>query len=276
MAEEQPRDSLPDGIELPAPTPWPFVVAFGVALAFAGLVTTSAVSAVGMLVAVAGARGWWSEVLPEERTERVRVEPGPEPGVRPEPLPAPAPGEVGHRMRIPVEVHRYSAGLRGGVAGGIAMAVPALIYGAVFQGSLWYPINLLAAITSPSLTAASVEQLRAFSVYGLVVGTLVHGTISLLVGLLYAVILPMLWGSPLAWGGIVAPLLWSLGLWASIRVINPGLNERVDWLWFVASQFAFGWVCGFVVSRTEKIGTLQTRPLAQRAGLERGRPPRRR
>ena len=55
-------------------------------------------------------------------------------------------GEGGHRVRLPVEVQPLSAGVKGGLVGGVAMAVVALAYGLLVQGSLWYPINLLAAV----------------------------------------------------------------------------------------------------------------------------------
>ena len=49
---------------------------------------------------------------------------------------------------------------------------------------------------------------------------------------------------PAFWGGVVAPLLWTGLIAASLDVINPALNERIDWPWFVASQIAFGLVAG--------------------------------
>ena len=36
-------------------------------------------------------------------------------------------------------------------------------------------------------------------------------------------------------------------------VANPVLQARVDWPWFVLSQFVFGAVAAFVVDRSEKI-----------------------
>jgi hypothetical protein len=50
--------------------------------------------------------------------------------------------------------------------------------------------------------------------------------------------------------------------------VNPVLNQRIDWLWFVFSQVGFGIVAGLVVSRQERIRTLQHLPLAFRVGLE--------
>jgi hypothetical protein len=266
-----------DTIELPAPTAWPMVLALGITLAFAGLVTHAAVSWVGIALALIAAAGWWREVLPEQRTEEIALTP-----VELQP-PAAMPlrpavelasiGEGAHRTRVPVEIQPYSAGIRGGVVGGAAMAVIALAYGLVVQRSLWYPINLLSAVVMPSLAHATVADLRAFSLLALVIGTIVHGLVSVLVGLLYAVILPMLPRRHMLWGGVVAPLLWTGLLWAVLGIVDPMLNARVDWLWFVVSQIAFGLAVGVVVARAEPLATMQSWPLAARAGVEASRKP---
>jgi len=91
--------------------------------------------------------------------------------------------------------------------------------------------------------------------------------VSVLVGLLYAAMLPMLPRRHTLWGGLMAPLLWTSLLWALLGVINPTVSARIDWTWFVASQIAFGLVCGFVVARAHPLATLQTLPLQMRAGL---------
>jgi hypothetical protein len=268
--EKSSRES--DTIELPAPTVWPVVTALGVTLMCGGLVTHALVSAVGVLLALIGAVGWWREVLPQERVEPVPLRP---PAERARPV-VPSTvaaellrvGEAGHRVRVPVEVQPYSAGVKGGIVGGAAMAVVALIYGMLAQGSLWYPINLLAGMAIPGMAGLSVAQLRAFNLPALIIGMLAHGVISVLAGLLYAVILPMLPRRHMLWGGFVAPLLWTGLIWAVLGVVNPALNARIDWLWFIASQFAFGLAAGFVVSRAQPIATMQTWPLAARAGVE--------
>ena len=53
-------------IHLPAPTAWPIVLAFGITLLFAGLVTNVAVSVLGLILAVPAAVGWFRNVLPIE------------------------------------------------------------------------------------------------------------------------------------------------------------------------------------------------------------------
>lgn len=262
----------PEGIELPAPTSWPLLAAFGVTLGFAGLVTHPLVTAVGVTCFLVSGVGWWREVLPvpkevrvplvapERRAHAVRVS-----TARIEHLEL---GEAQHRMRLPTHVFPLAAGIEGGLLGGLAMVAIAELYGLIAQGSLWYPVNLLAASALSSLAQASTEQLAQFDAWGLGVGALLHLALSLLVGLLYAVLLPIFPRYPAIFGGLVAPLLWTGLVWAGVGVINPALAEHIDWLWFVLSQIGFGLVAGFVVTRREKVPTLQSAPLAVRAGIE--------
>jgi len=261
-----------DSFELPAPTVWPMVVALGVTLGFTGLVTHVAVSVVGVALALVGGVGWWRNVLPEERVEHVPVSPAastpPLVIARPRSVERLAFGEERHRVRIPIEVQPLSAGVRGGLVGACAMAACAAIYGIVVQGSVWYPLNLLAAIAMPRMAEADVATLRAFDGVALVVGLVAHGLTSVLVGVLYATILPLLPRRHLLWGGLLAPLLWTGLLWAALGVIDPALNARISWSWFVASQIAFGITAGWVVASATPVATAQTRPLIERAGVE--------
>jgi hypothetical protein len=148
------------------------------------------------------------------------------------------------------------------------MAIVAVAYGVIAQRSLWYVVNLLAAGIVPSLASADLEQLRAFSAVGLGVGGAMHAVLSALVGLLYAVLLPMFPRRVGLWSGLITPVIWSGIVRASLDVVNPTLNGRIDWTWFVASQIGFGLACAFVVARTEKIVTLQNWSLESRVGLE--------
>jgi hypothetical protein len=273
MASEQRQDEVPGNVSLPAPTAWPFVTAFGLALLAAGLVTQAVISVVGLILAVRGAVGWFRDVLPVEQHEWVRLRPLEQ---RARPItPAPRavrqlqPGVAGHRVRIPAEIHPYSSGIKGGIVGGVAMAVVACVYGVIAHRSIWYPINLLAAAAVPSLARADLAQLTAFNGTGFIVGLISHGVFSILVGLLFAVLLPMLPSRRAAfWGSLISPLLWSGLIWATLRLINPALNARIDWIWFIASQIAFGMTTGYVVHHSKMVETMQTWPLAARAGIE--------
>jgi hypothetical protein len=148
------------------------------------------------------------------------------------------------------------------------MALVAMLFGLIAQRSIWYPINLLAAGILTSLAEAPVEQLRQFSGAGLIAASFIHGGISLLVGLLYAVSLPMFPRGATWRSGLVTPVLWSGLIAATLNVVNPTLNERIDWGWFVGSQIAFGLAAAWVIARTAKIETMQDWPLTERAGIE--------
>ena len=148
------------------------------------------------------------------------------------------------------------------------MALLAVLYGVIGHGSIWYPVNLLAAAGSANIGAMTSTELLAFSQTGLVLACIIHFCASTLVGLLYSAILPVFPSRPILIGGIIAPLLWTGLLYTAQDVINPALNARIEWPWFVAFQGLFGVVAGIVVSRHERVATLQHEPFALRAGIE--------
>ena len=264
----QPHDRLPSTIELPAPTAWPIVMAFGLTLVFAGLVTTASVSILGAILAIVGCAGWFREVLPHEKHESVPiVEKVPAVTTsRPQVTQVKWMTEELHRARLPLEIYPISAGIKGGLAGSVAMAVLAIIYGIISGHGVWYPINLLSAGFFPART--TVEQIAAFHWDALIIATIIHLLCSVLVGLLYGVALPMFPRHPILLGGAIAPILWSGLLHSVLDAINPVLNQRIDWLWFVLSQIGFGVVAGIVVSRQTRVHTWQFLPLGVRAGIE--------
>jgi hypothetical protein len=258
-------------IQLPAPTFWPMVFAFGITLLGAGLVTHWVISAIGFVIAFRGVLAWWHNVIPQEEHEYLPIDPE----LRPAPILVETrsvvrlrAGEQGHRVRIPEEVHPYSAGLWGGLAGGAAMAVLACLYGLIAQHSIWYPVNLLAGVVIPAMGSASLEQLRAFNGLAFFAGLVGHSIISILVGIVYAVMLPMFPKYAAFWAGILMPLFWS-GLVATVlNILNPVLNERISWPWFVVCQLAYGLVGGYVIARSTSIRTMQSWSLAERAFIE--------
>ena len=259
----------PKSVDLPAPTAWPFVMAFGVALLFAGLVTTFSVSAAGALLTIVAAVGWFGDVFPHEKHETIPVAPLTEFPVSLRERVARLDVARGpHRARLPLEIHPVSAGVKGGLAGSVVMAALAVLYGIVKEGSVWYPINLLAAGASAKLAALPIEGLREFHVDGFVIACAVHLLTSVMVGVLYGVMLPMFPRSPILLGGLVAPLLWTGLLHATLELINPALNDRVAWPWFMVTQIGFGVAAGAVVTRTAKVRTLQFESFAVRAGFE--------
>jgi hypothetical protein len=255
-------------VELPAPTAWPIVLAFGFTLLFAGLVTSISVCLLGAVLAIAGCVGWFREVLPVEKHERVSVPDKARPvtTTRPEVAHLEWITQELHRARLPLEIYPISAGVKGGLAGSVAMALLAAIYGMLSGHGFWYPINLLSAGFFPART--TIEQVAAFHWDALIVATVIHLLCSLLVGLLYGVALPMFPRGPILLGGVIAPVLWSGLLHSVLEAVDPVLNLRIDWFWFVLSQIGFGVVAGIVVSRQERTRTWQYLPFAVRAGIE--------
>ena len=255
-------------IEVPAPTAWPLVLALGSTFIFAGLLTSVSVSVLGVVLALAGCIGWFREVFPREHEVEVQV--------------APVDREVTTERRVverlavapeqrawlPIRTYPVSAGLKGGWAGSVAMALLACVYGVLKTGSIWYPINLLAAVVYAQSMKLDPAELNAFHPDSFAIAVGVHGVVSTLVGLVYGAMLPMLSRRPILLGGVIAPLLWSGLLHSFLGLVNPLLASRIDWFWFIASQVAFGVVAGVVVLRHSPKPTFENVSFALRAGIE--------
>src|SRR5580704_12562995 len=268
MSSQPVNTRVPSKIELPAPTAWPIVAAFGVALLFAGLVTRATVSILGAILTVTGWIGWFCDVLPHEKHETVPVSAAVIPIIttRKEVARVDLITKDPNRARLPLEIDPISAGVKGGLAGSVVMAVLAVIYGIVAYHSIWYPINILAAGFFPTLS--TTEEISAFHLDAFVIACIVHLVTSLLVGLLYGAMLPMFPRRPILLGGVIAPILWTGLLHSSLQLLNPELSDRINWPWFVVTQMGFGIVAGIVVSKQERVRTWQHLPFAIRAGME--------
>ena len=259
----------PEHVALPASTAWPFVTALGVSLIFAGMLTSASLSVVGAVLYLIGAAGWFREVLPHEHHVEVPVVPEQKLVAAPAPEVArlPAAQEV-PRAWLPLKVYPISAGVKGGLAGGVAMALLAMLYGLIFYRSIWYPINLIAGSLYAAPAMPTTEALMHFRFDWFLFALAMHITMCLLIGLLYGAMLPMLPTRPVVLGGVVGPLLWTGLLYRVLDFVNPLLDQQINWLWFAASQVAFGVVAGLVVVRQNKVFTAENLPLAMRLGIE--------
>ncbi len=256
-------------IEVPASTAWPFVLAVGFTLLFTGLLTSVSVTVLGSVLALAGCVGWFKEVFPHEHEEplpivaedlRVTTE-----RRVVERLPVAA-DQV--RAWLPVETYPISAGVKGGLAGSVAMAVLACAYGVLKAGSIWYPINLVAAAVYYQSLKMGPAQLYSFHLDSFLIALGLHALVSTLVGVLYGAMLPMFARRPIVLGGLIAPVLWSGLIYTMLGLLNPLLETHIDWYWFVASQVGFGLVAGLVVVRQSRMLTRENLPFAMRAGVE--------
>jgi len=256
-------------VRMPASTPWPIALAFGLTLLCAGMVTSEAVSVLGAIVAIVATVGWFRDVLPHEAHETVAAEAE---------VAAVSTTRTGvvrmaianklQRAYLPLEIYPVSAGIKGGLAGSVAMAVVAMLYGLISQHSIWYPINLLAAGFLPGAMTDTTAKIATFNLTVFLIAATIHLIASVFVGLLYGAMLPMFPKRPILLGGFIAPLFWTGILHSILGIVNPVLNQRIHWAWFVVSQVAFGIVAGIVVARQERVRTWQQLPLAFRSGME--------
>jgi hypothetical protein len=240
------RESAIGDVEMPRPTAAPLVLAVGLTLVAAGLPFGTAFFVIGAVVFVAGLRMWIEQLLPgrghvheslpdsAQRTRPVTAGPGGVEQLRP--------GLPGYRLRLPERVHPISAGLKGGLAGGLTMPLPAFLWGLFSGHGLWYPVNLLAGMVLPGVDRMTVPELEQFHTSLLLVALVIHIILSAVFGLIYGVLLPTLpeVPRPVAWGGLLAPIVWTGVSYVAMEFANPALPERVSWPWFMLSQFVFG------------------------------------
>jgi len=256
-------------IDVPRATAWPLVLAFGLTTVAAGLMTGESVSILGGALVIAGILGWFRALFPAEAHERVPVEL--EQVViataRPQ-VERVAVAPDAKRVWLPIEIYPISAGVKGGLAGCVVMAVLAMAYGLLSHTSIWYPINLLVAGFFPETASASTSQLAQFSLEALLIAIPLHLIMSLMAGLLYGAMLPMVPRHPILLGGLIAPVMWSGLVYSILGIVNPVMDQRINWLWFALSQLGFGLAAGLVVSRQERVRTEQGMPFLLRAGVE--------
>src|SRR5215469_18614037 len=197
-------------VVMPAPTAWPITLAFGFTLLVAGLITSVSILILGAILLIAGCVGWFLDVFPHEKHIEIVAEEESVPitttcreverlDIAPQ-LP---------RALLPLETYPISAGVKGGLAGSVAMAVLACLYGVVRQHSLWYPINLLAATLYTQHMMLTQSSLNSFHLTSFLLASLIHLITSVLVGLLYGAMLPMFPRHPIFLGGVMAPVLWT-------------------------------------------------------------------
>jgi hypothetical protein len=242
----QPKGPVaPASVEMPRPSAAPLVLALGLALLAGGVVLGLGFIVAGALVVVAALRLWIVQLLPGRGHlhESMAAPSGPRPVMgAPSGVEHLRPGMPGSRLRLPQDVHPVSAGLKGGLAGGVAMLLPALLWGLLSGHGFWYPINLLAGMVLPDVGRMSAPELEQAHASLLAAALVIHVIMSAVIGLIFGVLLPTLPSvpPPIAWGGLLMPILWTAASYMGMQVVNPALHERVSWPWFLLSQLVFG------------------------------------
>src|SRR5262249_31496658 len=102
---------------------------------------------------------------------------------------------------------------------------------------------------------AEAADLGSFHAEWLLAAGGVHAVLSVCFGVLFALVSPRLppIPGPVAWGGLVLPLVWTGVSYGLMGVVKPALEDRVSWVWFILSQFVFGVVAAVVVHRSERV-----------------------
>lgn len=257
-----------DTVHLPAPTAWPFLLALGITFVGAALVMSPWIGVLGAVLTLAGIVGWFREVLPHEAHEHVPVVeeiisfvPSLEKVARIQ-------VDETHRAQLPLETFSMSSGIKGGIAGGIAMVIPAEIYGILRYHSIWYVVNLLGGAGVGTWTNPTMQQMTHFKLSAFLTANIIQGATTLLVGLLYGAMLPIWPKRPILLGGLIAPVIWTGFLHSMLGIVNPFLADRIDWWSFAASQVLFGLVAGYTVTKLGHLRRLRQVPLAVRLGVE--------
>ena len=224
------------------------------------------------ILMVAGAVGWFRDVLPHEAHDvvpcgrnctggrDVAAQSGAFRDIAAE-LP---------RAWLPLEIYPVSAGIKGGLAGSRCHGRVGDAVRAPEPGSIWYPINLLAARLFPSRgDGEHASNSPHFISMPSSLPSPIHLLTSLLVGVLYGAMLPMLPRRPILLGGFIAPLhvVRLAAQRASGSSIRCSINGSTGCgsccrRWDSESSRAS------VVSRQERVRTWQRLPLAVRAGIE--------
>jgi hypothetical protein len=266
--DEQVIESSRQTIHLPAPTAWPFVLALGLTLICAAFVTNIVIGALGLLLSIVAAVGWFRDVLPHEAHEDVAVEEDIVVLYSSSDKVARIEVDETHRAQLPLATFPISSGIKGGIAGGIAMVIPAEIYGILRFHSIWYVVNLLGGAGVGNWVNPTAEEMSHFRLSAFLTANIIQGATTLLVGLLYGAMLPMWPRRPILLGGIIAPVLWTGLLYSTLGIVNPFLAQRIDWWSFAASQVIFGLVAGYTVTRLGGIKLLAQVPLSMRLGVE--------
>lgn len=258
-----------DAVHVPANTAWPTVMAFGLTLAFAGILLGIWIAVLGLILCLVSAIGWFRQVLPHEAGEHVHV--------AVEPFVVETKTSAVERIELPLLEHKPGelvphttlvAGLKGGIFGGIAMAIVVLIFGQVAHGSVWYGINLLGGAGILQGSNLTTAHLDAFMPLQFIIALVIHAAASLVMGLVYGAMLPMIPSRPILLGCIAAPLIWSGLLYGAMGILNPAMGAHISWPWFIVSQIAYGLTAGFMVSRDERFQRLRKMPFIIRAGVE--------
>lgn len=157
----------------------------------------------------------------------------------------------------PEWVYPYSAGVMGGLIGGMGVALVGAGYGLISGVGLWLPVNLVAAAVLRQLQLQSLGEIARFNPLALGTGLILHAGISIALGAMFSFLLPALPGRPLFWGPVIGPLLWVGASVAALPVINPVMSANLEIVSFAIANALYGLLLGWWIDRTPMVRVSQ-------------------
>ncbi|HLE03651.1 MAG TPA: hypothetical protein VI729_03440 [Anaerolineales bacterium] len=153
----------------------------------------------------------------------------------------------------PEWVYPYSAGVMGGLIGGMGVALVGAGYGLISGVGVWLPVNLVAAAVLRQLQLQSLGEIASFNPLALGTGLILHVGTSIALGAMFSFLLPALPGRPLFWGPVIGPLLWVGASVAALPVINPVMSANLEIVSFAIANVLYGLLLGWWIDRTPMV-----------------------
>lgn len=177
-------------------------------------------------------------------TRQLREQPAtpPErPAGRIEPPPSPA--------RIAVTADRPigpGEGAVGGVLGGLAMGVFAMVVAAVMGQGFWAPLKMIAA----TFYGEGAMAQPGFAAGPVLVGLTIHMVVSAVYGGIYGAIGRVGWSTAavIGWALAFGLAIWALADWVILPVFNPMMSAQAQPILFALEHAIFGLVLGWYLA----------------------------
>lgn len=141
------------------------------------------------------------------------------------------------------------------------MVVMMALWGQLTGNGIWYPVNLIAGTVLPWMRDMSSTELGQFDLVGTLVGTILHFGISMTLGLIYALLLPTLPGSPFLWALLIGTALWVGAQYAILPLLNPRMEQAINPWTFIIVHVVYSMVLGFYLERADQIKPMLARAI---------------
>jgi hypothetical protein len=146
---------------------------------------------------------------------------------------------------IELNKHELQAGVQAGLGAGVAMGLVAIVVSLIEGYGFWTPFNDVAGTVAPALTNRGAD----FSLSAVIVGILVHFTISVLLGVIFAALysgiikLTFQLGVPMLVGFVFGMMTWAVVRFIALPALNSGVYGVPA---FITAHAVFGATLGLL------------------------------